>query len=243
MIKESFVKKYVSENYPNLHQELIDLIKGLKPLDANGHDYVDMGEAGIWATCNVGATSPEQSGLYFQWGDTQGYTQTQVGNGEKRFSWSDYKWCNGSNNSLTKYCSDSSYGKDGFTDNLMTLELEDDAVHVYMGGDWRMPTTDEFIKLINLCNNTWVADYNGTGMKGRLFTLNTDSSKQLFFPAAGCCGDGIVAGFGFNGDVWSSSLCPVSPDNGVGFFFNSDGVFPPNNVIRYGGRYVRGILK
>lgn len=66
MIKSAFVKKYVSENYPNLHQELIDLIDGLKPLDANGHDYVDMGEAGKWATCNVGATSPEQSGLYFQ---------------------------------------------------------------------------------------------------------------------------------------------------------------------------------
>lgn len=236
----------VSVDYPLLHQYLIDLIYGLKPLDANGHEYVDMGEAGIWATCNVGASSPEQRGLYFQWGDIQGYTAEQVGNGEGKkifnSNFSDYKWCDGSNKTLTKYCTNSEYGKDGFTDNLTILELEDDAAHVHMGGDWRMPTTEEFQKLYNLCNSTWVADYNGTGMKGRLFTLKTDSSKQLFFPAAGYCGGGIVNYVGRGGNVWSSSLFPGDPSRGFEFGFNLGQVYPSLSTGRCSGHSVRGFL-
>lgn len=88
--------------------------------DANGYDYVDMGEAGIWATCNIGANKPEEYGLYFAWGETEGYPDTS---GDKKFTWDDYKF--GTKDNLTKYNS---------TDNLTTLELEDDAAHVNMGG-------------------------------------------------------------------------------------------------------------
>ena len=236
----------VSVDYPILHQYLNDLIYGFKPLDANGHDYVDMGEAGIWATCNVGATSPEQSGLYFQWGDTQGYTAEQVRNGEKTFYLSDYKFSSDSasleNPQFTKYCNDAQYGKDGFTDTLTVLQPEDDAAHVHMGGDWRMPTSDEFVKLYDLCNNSWVNDYEGTGVSGVLFTLKTDSSKQLFFRAAGYV-SGEVSFDRYRTYVWSSSLYTNNSFTSLGLLgTDTDGVGPSGCINRYWGLSVRGIL-
>ena len=36
----------------------------------NGHDYVDLGLSVKWATCNVGATKPEEYGYYYAWGET-----------------------------------------------------------------------------------------------------------------------------------------------------------------------------
>ena len=92
-------------------------------LDANGHAYVDLGlpSGTLWATCNIGASKPSESGLYFQWGDTSGYTKEQVGIGEgkKKFAsnWSDYKFSiNGSSSNFSKY-----------TTIGATLELADDA--------------------------------------------------------------------------------------------------------------------
>ena len=239
MTKKEFVNKYVSENYPNLHRELIDLIYGFKPLDANGYDYVDMGEAGKWATCNVGATAPEESGLYFQWGDTQGYTKDQVMNGEKVFNIYDYKFF--SSQRLTKYCNDE---KSGFTDNLTTLKLADDAAHANMGGDWRMPTKDEFAKLFDLCKHSWVYDYEGMGVDGIVLTLETDMSKTLFFPSTGYAyeGDGVISDKDYT-YVWSSSLDTSDPFNGHGLVYTSKdqtSLFSPFD--RSWGFSVRGIL-
>ena len=232
----------VSVDYPLLHQYLIDLIYGFKPLDANGHDYVDMGEAGKWATCNVGANYPPQPGLYFAWGETQGYTAEQVGF-FRNFTWYDYKHGKGDRNhiKLAKYCYDSTCGYDGFTDNLTTLELADDAAHVHMGGDWRMPTSDEWVKLFELCNISPVNDYEGMGVEGLLFTLKTDSSKQLFFPYAGYCVGGEAHNFGST-YVWSSSLDTNSPFMGLGFCSDLQQPVPYYSIIRYRGISVRGIL-
>ena len=103
-------------------------------LNANGHDYVDLDlpSGTLWATCNVGANKPSDAGLYFQWGDTQGYTANQIGTGEgkKKFFWFDYKW--GIDPNFTKY-----------TNLGEALELEDDAAHVNMGGNWHMPTNEQ----------------------------------------------------------------------------------------------------
>jgi hypothetical protein len=58
---------------------------------------------------NIGANSVTDTGLYFQWGDTQGYTASQVGSGEgqKYFGWADYKYGNGTSSpsdmDMTKY--------------------------------------------------------------------------------------------------------------------------------------------
>ena len=98
-----------------------------------------------WAKCNIGANSEEESGLYFQWGDTQGYTAEQVGNGEglKAFTWADYKWSvDGSSSNFSKY---------NGSDSKTVLDIEDDAAHANMGGNWRMPTFNEYKEL---CLNT-----------------------------------------------------------------------------------------
>ena len=65
----------------------------------NGHDYIDLGlpSGTLWAACNVGAETPEGLGSYFAWGETT--TKAD-------YDWSTYKYCNGSENTLTKYCND-----------------------------------------------------------------------------------------------------------------------------------------
>lgn len=203
----------------------------------NGYDYVDMGEAGIWATCNVGASKPEDWGLYFQWGDTKGYkgtcSESQSDNSEDKhyFGWSKYKF--GIKDNLTKY---------NETDGLTTLELEDDAAHVNMGGNWRMPTKDEFEKLYDLCNKEWTDNYEGTGVKGRIFKLKTDESKQVFFPAAGYCLDGLVLDVGSNGYVWSSLLYSSNVNSGYYLYFINGSVSPRGNCNRYYGFSIRGFI-
>ena len=234
MAKKGFVKKYVSENYPNLHRELIDLIY------TNGYDYVDMGEAGKWATCNVGATSPEESGLYFQWGDTQGYTKDQVMNGEKIFNLHNYKFFS---EGFTKYCNDERAGEGGFTDNLTTLKLADDAAHAYMGGAWRMPTKDEFAKLFDLCKHSWVYDYEGTGVNGIELVLPDDMSKTLFFPRTGYAYErGEISDKDYT-YMWSSSLNTSDP-SGQGLVYINTSVDSPSfrPFDRGWGFPVRGIL-
>ena len=69
--------------------------------EKGGHEYVDLGLSVKWATCNVGATRPEEYGGYYAWGETE----------EKdNYDWSTYKWCNGSYDTMTKYCTNSDYG-------------------------------------------------------------------------------------------------------------------------------------
>ncbi|MBO5975390.1 MAG: hypothetical protein J6P95_06730, partial [Paludibacteraceae bacterium] len=99
----------------------------------NGFGYIDLGlPSGLkWATCNVGADSPEEYGDYFAWGETTSKTT---------YDWSTYKWCNGSYYTMTKYCDNSYYG---IVDDKTVLDPEDDAAFVNMGGSWRMPTKAE----------------------------------------------------------------------------------------------------
>ena len=94
------------------------------------HEWVDLGltSGTLWATCNVGATAPEDYGDYFAWGETEP---------KEDYSWSTYKWCNGSYKTQTKYCTNSKYGT---VDDKTELEPEDDAAFVNWGSTWRMPT-------------------------------------------------------------------------------------------------------
>lgn len=176
-------------------------------IEFNGYDYVDMGDAGIWATCNVGANSPEEYGLYFAWGETKGYADASAKSGGFTWATAPY-WVSGttsSNTKWSKYTATDGYSSDGKADNKLILELDDDAAHVIMGGDWRMPTTEEFQALYDACDETWVTKYNGVAVSGKLFTLKTDSSKQLFFPAAGFASDNSLDWVETYGRYWSSS--------------------------------------
>ena len=197
----------------------------------NGYDYVDLGlpSGTLWATMNVGASKPSDSGLYFQWGDTQGYTASQVGTGEgqKKFASdeSDYKF--GVYPNFTKY-----------TTKGATLELEDDAAHVNMGGDWHMPTPTQISELLDNTTNAWTTQ---DGVNGRLFTSKKDGSKSIFIPAAGGAWDGSVQGSGDGGYVWSSMLHTDLVYGGLYLYFVSGNVYLLS-IYRCLGLSVRGVI-
>ena len=115
----------------------------------NGHEYVDLGlpSGALWATCNVGADAPEDYGNYYAWGETTT---------KSTYSWNNYKYCNGSCVSLTKYCNNSKLGNNGFADDLIIIQIGDDAASFNWGGDWRMPTKEEWRELFNYTNSMWV---------------------------------------------------------------------------------------
>ena len=199
-----------------------------------GHEYVEIGGA-KWATMNVGAKCATDYGLYFQCGDTKGYTASQVGSGsgQKYFYWTDYKYCKGINHEMTKY---------NVTDGKFVLEAFDDAVSAAWGGGWRMPTTAEFQALGNAVNSAWTTDYQGSGVHGLVLTDKTDSAKTLFFPAAGFASNGSVYDVGFSGGYWSSSLYSGSVSSAYRLSFDSNNVNLGYNNSRYRGYPVRGVL-
>ena len=216
-----------------------------------------------WAKCNIGASNEEEIGLYFQWGDTVGYTEEQVGKGEglKYFYWNDYKFSiDGSSSNFSKY---------NYTDNklVLVLDLEDDAAHVLMGGNWKMPTQDDFHELINntdlyLVPETgeeihgtvnpdtlsyasiyfeWEQQPSGT-IKGMKFYKKNDKQTYLFVPCGGGAVEGSVRYVGVYGYLWSSSLDSQYVQSAWDFGFNgsSGGVVSSD---RYSGFPVRVVCK
>ena len=192
------------------------------------HEYVDLGlpSGTLWATCNVGATTPEGYGDYFAWGETRP---------KSYYDWDNYKYCKGSAITLTKYCSNSDCGYQGFIDDLTTLLHEDDAATTNWGNDWRMPTQEEWQELLDNTTSTWTTQ---NGVNGRLFTA--PNSNSIFLPAAATYEHELI-GAGLYGDYWSSLLSPDDPEDAWHFTFGSDDyeIDPLNRFIGFSVRAVR----
>lgn len=204
----------------------VELFKTDKPNE--NHEYVDLGlpSGTLWATCNIGANNPEDYGDYFAWGET---TLPE----DNSYLWTSYKWSNSSNNtSLTKYCNDSYYGNNGFTDNLTELELSDDAAYVNWGSSWRMPNKEQFDELINSSYTTieW-ATLNG--VNGRKITSKSNG-RTLFFPAAGSRYDSSLGGAGSFGYYWSRMLPSDGPYVAWVMCFSSYSVLIDGNSRSFG---------
>ena len=181
----------------------------------------------LWATCNIGAETPEGYGGYFAWGETVP---------KNDYQWSSYLYCNGDYNQLTKYCNNPSYGYNGFIDNLTTLEPSDDAATAHWGGNFRIPTKEEFEELYN---NTTVTLIQQNDVNGYLFTALDGSGNSLFLPLAGYRYRASLVATGDAGYYWSSSLL-AEPDH-VGFFFLSSTHYYANDERRYRGHTVRPV--
>ncbi len=197
----------------------------------NGHDYVDLGlpSGTLWSTCNVGADTPEGYGDYFAWGETSA---------KSNYNWNTYSWCNGSSSTLTKYCNNSSYGYNGFTDNLLTLDASDDAATANWGSAWRMPTYDELNELMTNCTITWTTQ---NGVNGQLFTGTNGNS--IFLPAAGDHNNSSLNSDGYGGRYWSSSIDENHPYYAWYLRFASDyDCYMYDYGQRYSGHSVRPVL-
>jgi hypothetical protein len=136
-------------------------------------EAVDLGLSVKWANMNVGAKSISEAGDYFAWGETapkDNYADTNC----------KYMVNAGSFAQLTKYCTKSSFGKDGFVDDKTVLEPEDDAATQNLGTEWRTPTRAEVDELRNKCH--W-EKANINGVDG--FKVSADNGNWIFLPVTG----------------------------------------------------------
>lgn len=202
------------------------------------HEWVDLGlpSGTLWATCNVGANSPEEYGDYFAWGEVEP---------KGTYDWTTYKWCNGSSTSLTKYCTNSYFGT---VDNKTELDPEDDAAHVNWGVNWRMPTKEQQQELYVNCTAEWTMV---DGTNGYLIT--GPNGNTLFLPAPGYRWSVSLYDWGMDGYYWSRSLGstgsydPDNPDAGYdpgdafNIYFYSTYWFEDNSSRRPWGCAVRPV--
>lgn len=166
---------------------------------ANGHEWVDLGlpSGTLWATCNIGANKPEEYGNYYAWGEI---------NTKGTYLWETYKYANITNDKLTKYCFNSDLGNNGFTDNLTTLQSNDDPATANWGKGWQTPSKEQWDELLENTSNQWTTKNN---VKGRLFT-SKKNGKTLFLPASGSR-DRMLMYVGYDGYYWSRSLFADDP--------------------------------
>ena len=197
--------------------------------ELNGHEYVDLGlpSGTLWASCNLGASAPEDFGDYIAWGETAP---------KEIYDWKCYKYGRlfQDRYELNKYCTDSLYGLDGFVDGRVLLEPNDDVVQVCWGEGWRMPAVEEWEELLLNTTGTWTVQND---VNGWLFTASNGNS--LFLPAAGCWWDAdFNAGIGL---YWSSSVNKEFPYRAWGFHFNTDSAHLCGSSDRNRGQVVRAV--
>lgn len=189
---------------------------------------IDLGlPSGIkWASFNLGASKPEEYGDYYAWGETQAKTD---------YDWSTYKWCKGDYNTLTKYCTNSSFGYNGFVDGKEDLEPADDAARVNLGRRWRIPGDGEWTELRENCTWTWTTR---KGIKGCLVTGSNGNS--IFLPAAGGMDGTGSWSDGSSGFYWYSSINRSTPYNALANAFRSSDA-GWDNASRYFGCSIRPV--
>ena len=202
---------------------LIDyLLTGTWP---DEHEWVDLGlpSGTLWATCNIGANSPEDYGDYFAWGETSP---------KSKYTWETYMWCecNPFNVRITKYC-------DNYTNGTVELEPEDDAAYMNWGPSWRMPTLSQLEEIRGICTHEPTMM---NGVQGFLFT--GPNGNSMFLPAAGYCREDSLLERGTIGSYWSCTLSYYS-DEAEMLYFNGLNVAATNysNSARLYGYTVRPV--
>ena len=168
----------------------------------------------LWCEHNVGASRPEEVGLYFSWGNVTGHAEGS-----------------GYNFDQTTY--DATAGA-ALTGDISVGDTYDMAHH-NMGGQWRLPRRTEFQELYDNCDSEWI---DQDGMNGRRFTSRVNGNS-IFFPAAGYYNGTALYGRGSGGDYWSSGFDSAS--NAYYLHFYSTGVDPQNDYTRRLGFTVRAV--
>lgn len=206
----------------------------IKSFTTYGDDYtpsgaVDLGLSVMWATCNIGADSPEEYGDYYAWGEIEPKEKYEEGN---------YKWYDKFTGSYIKYCTDATIGT---VDDKTVLDPEDDVAHVKLGGGWRMPTEAEIIELCKKC--TWEEDTTYNGIEGSI--VIGPNGNSIFLPAGGYYSKGLYSKKE-KGYYWASTLETLGrngdnyrPKYGESFTTNGNELYRN----RYYGCSVRPVIK
>ncbi len=159
----------------------------------NGHEYVDLGLSVKWATCNVGASSPEEYGNYYAWGEVSPKDKYT----DENYKWYDVSKKLGYNKYfIKKYNTDIDDGK---VDNKTILDSRDDAATMNWGDGWRIPTYDEWNELRKQCDWSWITKNGTVGYEIK----SKNNGNSIFLPAAGMDGQ---YGINTNGHYWASTL-------------------------------------
>ncbi len=203
----------------------------LIPAPANA-EAVDLGlpSGTKWANLNIGATKPEDYGVYFAWAETRGH----AGDTKRKFDLVSYKWFDVEKGVYTRYCADASFGQ---VDNIKFLPFEDDAARANWGEPWQLPTFDDILELVDNTTHEWTTL---NGVEGCKLTSKINGNS-VFFPATGCLGgNGISTGeYGY---YWSLSLYPSDAGCARGFFFTPE-LARTSGSMRHIGRTVRPVCK
>lgn len=187
---------------------------------------VDLGLSVLWHQQNVGASSPEDYGSYFAWGETEA---------KARYSLDNYKWIYVDGN--YKYSKYNSWPQYGVVDNKKELELIDDAARAILGNDWRTPTYDEIKELVENCTWQWTTQ---NGVKGGLFTSSV-TGNSIFLPAAGQIADTINDYKGTSAKYMSSTLGNDYPDSVRVLWFSDFRIEPNPTSVRHIGISIRPV--
>ena len=200
-------------------------------LEENPIQAVDLGLSVKWATCNVGASSPQDYGDYFAWGETVS---------KDNYIAETYKFIAGYDCLLTKY-TDSICGYEGFEDLKTVLDSEDDAAYVNWGKEWRTPTKDEFQELIDSCTWEWITlnGIRGYKVSGKKPGFENNS---IFLPAQGYMYDAYPYQINYCACYWSSDLSDSSAYEAsyLYFHFNGKGF---DTCYRYYGQSIRPVCE
>lgn len=180
----SINNKVTNYDISNVDEVVVEDVNLYETGTVDGYAYVDLGlPSGLkWATYNVGASTRSDYGDYFAWGE--------VKQKSSHYDWDTYKWCEGTDRTLTKYITNptfdlgsiGTYGKEN--DSLTILLPQDDAATQNWGEHWRMPTKEEVSELIENCTWVWTKNYEGTRVAGKIGTSKRNGAV-IFFPASG----------------------------------------------------------
>ena len=159
-------------------------------------EFVDLGLGVLWATCNLGADTPSDYGDYYAWAEleTKDY-----------YYWGNYRYCSSNDSKgMDKYTTDNLSHHLLKTDELDRLEPLDDVASVLSGGEWHIPTAQDFKELIEkcTCNKVTVKGVKGVEFKSMVPGYK---DKSIFIPYSGCMIDDELKGLGREYYLWSST--------------------------------------
>ncbi|MDO4818942.1 MAG: hypothetical protein Q3994_01020 [Prevotella sp.] len=206
-------------------------------------EKIDLGVGIKWASFNISATAPTDYGKYYSWGEIKI---------KPFYAWESYQWsADGTESNMTKYNS---------SDNKHRLTSDDDVASQELGGSWRMPTAEEFDKLISGCYWQWFENYRNSGVKGYVVfkaknnedrgkrnsetisaTYSLDNDTHIFLPAAGYASKDEFDDIGSNGNYWTSSLSPSASNSAHYIYFDSENIEAGECEKRYYGQSIRPV--